>query len=93
MKEVNPLSISQIKIELSRINFDRNAVSTLSYLLQESINLLTPYSNSIKNKDAIPDLHFLFNSLLEINTYREEQQRTIFDQIVEAFQEILTNFP
>ena len=36
---------------------------------------------------------FYSDSLLEINTYREEQQRTIFDQIVEAFQEILTDFP
>ena len=43
MKEVNPLSISQIKIELSRINFDRNAVSEsiLSFTgINKSINTL-----------------------------------------------------
>jgi hypothetical protein len=89
MKEVNPPSVVEIKIELSRMSFERNAISNLSYLLKQAINLLTPYSNSVKYKDVLPDLNYLLSSLEEIHTYREDQQQSIFEQIVQAFQEIL----
>jgi hypothetical protein len=85
-------SFSQIQLELAQLNFDRNAISSLTSLINQSILLTKTKIHPPKCQEIIGRLNYLLEQLKEIYTYREEQQISIFDQLVEALTEILNEF-
>jgi len=89
MSLTNSFTFSQIRIELAQLNFDRNAIPTLTDLINNTVNNLSQGGPSLNNKEIINHLNDLLENLKDIYSYREEQQLSIFDQIVSEFKDIL----
>lgn len=89
MNQSNSLTFPQIKMELSQLNFDRNAISILTNLINNAKSNLSHVRLSTNNQEINIDLDYLLDSLREIYTYREEQQISIFDQIISEFKNLL----
>jgi len=89
MSLTNRFTFSQIRIELSQLNFDRNAIPTLTNLINNTLNNLSQGGPSLNNKEIINHLNDLLENLKDIYSYREEQQLSIFDQIVSEFKDLL----
>jgi len=89
MSLTNSFTFSQIRIELAQLNFDRNAIPTLTNLINNTVNNLSQGGPSLNNKEIINHLNDLLENLKDIYSYREEQQLSIFDQIVSEFKDIL----
>lgn len=89
MSLTNRFTFSQIRIELSQLNFDRNAIPTLTNLINNTVNNLSQGGPSLYNKEIINHLNDLLENLKDIYSYREEQQLSIFDQIVSEFKDLL----
>jgi hypothetical protein len=89
MSLTNSFTFSQIRIELAQLNFDRNAIPTLTNLINNTVNNLSQGRPSLNNKEIINHLNDLLENLKDIYSYREEQQLSIFDQIVSEFKDIL----
>ena len=89
MSLTNSFTFSQIRIELAQLNFDRNAIPTLTDLINNTVNNLSQGGPSLNNKEIINHLNDLLENLKDIYSYREEQQLSIFDLIVSEFKDIL----
>ncbi len=83
------LSISQIKLESSRLNFDKRAVDTLSILIEKTITIINSKNKKQNSSTLLENIYNLISILNTIHQYREEQQKSIFLIIQSEFVDLL----
>jgi hypothetical protein len=83
------LSIREIRVELSRINFDKRAIDTLSNYILKVIEIITSKNLTQNAVNLIEELKYLNSIFTTFNEYREEQQKIVFISIQDDFLNIL----
>ena len=82
-------SIADIRSELQRMRFDKNALNNIYWYLVRTIKILNEQPPNENNRYLLIDLKDLEETIQEARTYREDQQQSMFEQVVDAFKTVL----
>lgn len=82
-------TISEIRLDLNRMSFDRNSIDTLAGFISKLLKALKSKTPSQLSVSLIDKLNYLNEVLESFNQYREEQQQNIFVVVVNELNELL----